>query len=187
MVAGILLQDCVGFEWDEGNLDKNRSKHQVSHSECEQIFFNHPLLLCADIKHYKKETRMYVLGKTNLGRLLFVAFTVRNHLVRVTSARDMSRKERGIYEKKPSFKSLEAEKKFWQHHDSVDYLDWDKAALASFPNLKPSTETISLRLPISLLNEIKTMAHKEDVPYQSLIKIMLAREINLLRRQITLE
>ncbi|MEI8055448.1 MAG: BrnA antitoxin family protein [bacterium] len=83
----------------------------------------------------------------------------------------------------PVFKSPKAEAKFWQREDSTKYIDWSKAVLASFPNLKPSAETISLRLPASLLSEIKVLAHKEDVPYQSLIKIMLAREVGLTRYQ----
>jgi predicted DNA binding CopG/RHH family protein len=74
----------------------------------------------------------------------------------------------------PKFNSQEEEAKFWEEHDSTDYLDWDKAKLAKFPNLKPSSTTISLRLPDALLNEIKIIAHKDDVPYQSLIKIILA-------------
>ncbi|EKE01630.1 MAG: hypothetical protein ACD_21C00087G0002 [uncultured bacterium] len=85
----------------------------------------------------------------------------------------------------PKFKNLKEEAKFWGREDSTKYIDWDKAVLASFPNLKPSAETISLRLPASLLNEIKILAHKEDVPYQSLIKIMLAREVGLTRYQGT--
>ena len=83
----------------------------------------------------------------------------------------------------PTFKKLTEEISFWEQADSTGYIDWNKAVLASFPNLRPSAETISLRLPASLLTEIKILAHKEDVPYQSLIKVMLAREINLIRRQ----
>ena len=83
----------------------------------------------------------------------------------------------------PNFKNSEEEAEFWQREDSIDYIDWGKASLASFPNLKPSTETISLRLPATLLNEIKTIAHKKDVPYQSLIKFMLAQEVNLIRNK----
>ena len=83
----------------------------------------------------------------------------------------------------PKFKNSKKEAEFWQREDSTNYIDWGKASPASFPNLKPSTETISLRLPAALLNEIKTIAHKEDVPYQSLIKFMLAHEINSIRRQ----
>ena len=83
----------------------------------------------------------------------------------------------------PKFKNQKEEKKFWEHSDSAEYIDWTKAKLAKFPNLKVSPETISLRLPESLLNEIKIIAHKNDVPYQSLIKIMLAHEIDLLKSQ----
>lgn len=85
------------------------------------------------------------------------------------------------FKKLPKFKSDSEENKFWQTHDSADYIDWSKAKLASFPNLKPSTQTISLRLPESLLNEIRILAHKEDVPYQSLMKILLAQGIKAFR------
>ena len=91
------LSNCLGFEWDKGNIDKNRIKHKVSSSECEQIFFNHPLLIQDDILHSTTEERYYALGKTDSYRLLFVVFTVRNNLIRVISARDMSKKERGVY------------------------------------------------------------------------------------------
>jgi predicted DNA binding CopG/RHH family protein len=79
--------------------------------------------------------------------------------------------------KLPNFNTIEEESKFWGKNDSTSYIDWSKAKLTSFPNLKPSITTISLRLPDILLNEIKILAHKEDIPYQSLIKIMLAQEI----------
>lgn len=82
----------------------------------------------------------------------------------------------------PHFKTIEEEKKFWEQHDSTEYVDWNKAKPAKFSNLKPSSTTISLRLPSSLLNEIKIMAHKDDIPYQSLIKIMLAQEVSSIRR-----
>lgn len=73
----------------------------------------------------------------------------------------------------PKFKTASQEKAFWETHDSTDYIDWSHAKQASFPNLKPSTKTISLRLPENLLNDIKTQANKEDVPYQSLMKLLL--------------
>jgi uncharacterized protein len=95
----VILQNCVGFDWDKWNLDKNWSKHKVSHLECEQVFFNYPLLLYSDAKHSKEEARIYVLGKTDMERLLFIVFTTRNNLIRVISARDMNKKERAIYEK----------------------------------------------------------------------------------------
>lgn len=77
----------------------------------------------------------------------------------------------------PKFKSEPAEAEFWATHDSTDYVDYSKAKRALFPNLKPSTETISLRLPKSLLDHLKTLANKRDVPYQTLLKLFLADRI----------
>lgn len=77
----------------------------------------------------------------------------------------------------PTFKSEAEERKFWETHDSTDYVDWSKATRARFPNLKPSTTAISLRLPVSLLEQIKIAANKRDVPYQSLIKMWLAEKV----------
>ena len=92
-----MLSQCTGFEWDKGNIDKNRLKHRGSSVECEQIFFNHPLLVHDDIMHSKTEKRFYALGRTDSKRNLFIAFTVRKNRIRVISARDMSRKEREVY------------------------------------------------------------------------------------------
>jgi len=83
--------------------------------------------------------------------------------------------------KVPKFKTTSQEVSFWQKHDSTDYIDWNQAKWVTFPNLKPSTETISLRLPEDLLNEIKVLANKEDVPYQSLMKVLLAHGVNSFR------
>ncbi len=77
----------------------------------------------------------------------------------------------------PSFASEAAERAFWETHDSTDYVDWTKAKRARFPNLKPSTAAISLRLPAGLLEDIKVAANKRDVPYQSLIKMWLAEKV----------
>lgn len=77
----------------------------------------------------------------------------------------------------PKFKNEDQEREFWSKHNSIDYLDWSKAKLAVFPNLKPSTCSISLRLPESLLNRIKTAAHQRAVPYQSLMKIILDQSL----------
>ena len=79
--------------------------------------------------------------------------------------------------KVPHFKNETEERIFWQTHDTVDYLDWTLARSAEFPNLKPSTQTISLRVPEFLLNQIKRMANQRDIPYQSLMKIMLAEAV----------
>ncbi len=94
-----ILRECIGFEWDEYNIKKNWEKHNVSPVESEQIFFNKPLIIAADIKHTKSETRYYALGKTDRDRKLFIAFTIRKLKIRVISSRDMSRKEREDYEK----------------------------------------------------------------------------------------
>ena len=85
-----ILTDCTGFEWDHGNITKNWDKHDVSVLECEQIFFNKPLIVQRDSKHSKIENRYYALGRTNLNRLLFAVFTVRNMKIRIISARDMT-------------------------------------------------------------------------------------------------
>jgi len=92
------LTEIDGFEWDEGNRAKSWDKHQVSPSECEEVFLNIPLLLHDDTRHSQEEPRFYVLGRTSQERLLFLAFTVRNTKIRVISARPMSRKERQAYE-----------------------------------------------------------------------------------------
>jgi predicted DNA binding CopG/RHH family protein len=78
----------------------------------------------------------------------------------------------------PTFKSEAEERTFWETHDTSRYVDWRKAGVAVFPNLKPSTETISLRLPAALLAELKALANKRDVPYQSLLKMFLAERVD---------
>ena len=77
----------------------------------------------------------------------------------------------------PKYKSEDQERAFWANHDSSEYIDWSKGKRAVFPNLKPSTKTISLRLPESMLEELKLLANKRDVPYQSLLKMFLAERI----------
>ena len=93
-----ILDQCTGFQWDEGNAEKNLVSHGVTQTEAEQVFFNVPLLLAPDREHSQREDRYHGLGVTNAGRPLFVVFTVRGEFVRVISARDMSRRERGAYE-----------------------------------------------------------------------------------------
>lgn len=78
----------------------------------------------------------------------------------------------------PSFESEAAERRFWETHDSTEYVEWTKAERVRLPNLKPSTTSISLRLPVSLLERIKIAANKRDVPYQSLIKTWLAEKVD---------
>ncbi len=85
--------------------------------------------------------------------------------------------------KTPEFNSEAEEREFWEAHDSTDYVDWSQAKSVSMPRLKPSTKTISLRLPETLLDRIKIEANKRDMPYQSLIKAWLADEVNESRSQ----
>jgi predicted DNA binding CopG/RHH family protein len=77
----------------------------------------------------------------------------------------------------PAFRSEAEERRFWETHDTSPFVDWSKARVAVFPDLKPSTETISLRLPAALLAELKALANRRDVPYQSLLKVFLAERI----------
>lgn len=77
----------------------------------------------------------------------------------------------------PKFKTEDQEREFWAKHDSVDYVDWSKADKAIFPNLKPTTESISLRLPSSLLTRIRQLANQKDIPYQSLMKVFLSERV----------
>ena len=74
----------------------------------------------------------------------------------------------------PAFKNEDEEREFWASHDSTDFIDWKKAKRVTFSNLKPTTKKISLRLPESMIEELKLLANKRDVPYQSLLKIFLA-------------
>jgi len=93
------LLQCIGFDWDKANIEKNRLQHKVNPIECEQIFFNEPLIILGDPKHSVTEKRYAAFGRTDAGRLLVAVFTKRGKLFRVISARDMSRKERKFYEK----------------------------------------------------------------------------------------
>ncbi|MGH8226956.1 MAG: BrnT family toxin [Steroidobacteraceae bacterium] len=101
---------CItGFDWDEGNSRKSSDKHDVSQAEAEQVFFNAPLQVAPDSEHSAQEARLHALGKTDRGRQLHVTFTLRKDdtLIRVISARDMSRKEREFYGESESTKAGE--------------------------------------------------------------------------------
>ena len=94
------LASCTGFEWNEGNSEKNWHKHRVSRSEIEQAFFNRPFIASDDVKHSQEEPRFYAMGQTDRLRRLFLVFTIREKRIRVISARDMSRAEREVYDEK---------------------------------------------------------------------------------------
>jgi hypothetical protein len=93
----IQLPDFEGFEWDNGNSTKNWEMHQVRREECEQAFFNRPWLVAEDARHSEAERRFVLLGRTDSGRHLMVVFVKRGKLVRVISARDMTKKERRAF------------------------------------------------------------------------------------------
>ncbi len=90
------LSDFEGFEWDEGNI-KHIIKHDIGPKECEEIFVNKPFLLSEDKEHSQTEKRFQVLGRTNGGRLIFLAFTIRNKKIRAVTARNQNKKERIIF------------------------------------------------------------------------------------------
>lgn len=94
------IENCEGFEWGEGNSDKNWHLHTVSNGECEDVFFNVPLIIASDKKHSADEKRFYALGRNDAGRRLFIAFVIRNKLIRVISARDMTKSEMRKYAEK---------------------------------------------------------------------------------------
>jgi uncharacterized DUF497 family protein len=93
-----MLAKCIGFDWDKYNSEKIKKKHDVTSVECEQVFFNRPVIAGDDKKHSETENRFFVLGQTDSGRLLFLVFTVRRNKLRVISARDMNKKERRVYQ-----------------------------------------------------------------------------------------
>ena len=95
-----IFEQLSGFQWDKGNIDKNLVKHQVENWECEQVFFNRPLIVLDDSKHSVFEKRWAALGKTDKERGLVIIFTMRKKLVRVISARDMNKRERTFYNEK---------------------------------------------------------------------------------------
>ncbi len=94
------IENGEGFAWDEGNSNKNWHLHEVTDGECEDVFFNLPLLIASDKKRSENETRFFALGRTDADRWLFIAFTMRNKLIRVISARDMTKREERIYAEK---------------------------------------------------------------------------------------
>lgn len=95
-----ILPEFEGFDWDNANLDKNHKKHGVTAQEAEELFANSPLVARRDDHHSTKvEERIQALGQTKVGRKLFIAFTLRNHKIRVISIRDMTPQEEQAYEK----------------------------------------------------------------------------------------
>lgn len=95
-----IISKCEGFEWDEGNPNKNWHLHRVTDAECEDVFFNLSLIVAADAKHSKRERRFFALGRTENNRRLFIAFAIKENLICVISARDMTKSEQRKYAEK---------------------------------------------------------------------------------------
>jgi len=93
-----IFEQFSGFQWDRGNIDKNLIKHNVENWECEQVFFNRPLLVLEDTRHSVSEKRWVAFGKTDTDRFLVLVFTRRGNLIRMISARDMNKRERKFYD-----------------------------------------------------------------------------------------
>ena len=89
----------------------------------------------------------------------------------------------GTKKRIPEFHSEEAERRFWAEHDSTEFIDWRAARRRRLPNLKPSLRTISLRLPVSMIEDLKILANQRDVPYQSLLKVFLAERLEKERQR----
>lgn len=87
----------LAFDWNEGNINKSQSKHQVFYKETEEIFFNRPLRIYRDTVHSQNEERYVALGVTDKNRKLFIVFVIRRAKIRIISARDQSKKERKLY------------------------------------------------------------------------------------------
>lgn len=98
VIDTVTLPEFEGFEWDAGNIEKNRLAHQVTPQEAEQVFFNRPLIVADDVRHSRSEKPYLVLGQTDEDRPLFIAFTLRKRRLRVISARDMNGRERKVYQ-----------------------------------------------------------------------------------------
>lgn len=153
-----ILPDPITFNWDKGNINKNFIKHSVTDKEAEEIFENSPKFILEDEKHSLTEIRYELF-------LLEIC----------TEKKGGHMKKR--FKRIPKFKNEDEERDFWATADTTEYFDWSKAEEVIFPNLRPSTESISLRLPAYLLARIKQLANFKDVPYQSLIKIFLAERV----------
>ncbi|MFV1917421.1 MAG: CopG family antitoxin [Patescibacteria group bacterium] len=160
-----------------------------------EAFLDEDKVILKDVLHSKDEERFILLGKTSKGRLLYVVFTMRGEnkeKVRIISARDINKKEVSLYEKKhkrslrskrdlkiPKFKNEDEEREFWAKLDLSEYFEPKDFVPASFPNLKPTTRAISIRIPEYLLDRVKEEANELNIPYQSLIKQYIKKGVFL--------
>lgn len=169
----IVISEPIEFQWDEGNSHNNKDKHRVEKTEAEDVFSDKNKIIFSDTFHSDTEKRYIVLGKTSKRRLLYIIFTLRNGNIRIISARDINKKEVYLYKKKlvlPKFKNEDEEREFWLKLDLSEYFEPDDFVPVSFPNLKPTSRPISIKIPEYLLNHVKEKAHSMNIPYQALIK-----------------
>ena len=167
------LQACEGFHWDDANRRKNEEKHAVACGEAEEIFFRRPLCLLEDPAHSASEERVHAFGTTCAGRPLALTFTIRGKKIRIISARDQNRENSKTMDSKDKPKWVARERA-----NSNRHLDLKAARPApDMPRLKPSTATMNLRVPEALLFALKREANRRDVPYQSLVKILLDEKL----------
>ena len=129
--------------------------------EAEELFLREPLVVRSDIRHSKPEKRYYALSSRSGG--IFLTNVMKKKAI-------------------PEFQSEDAERKFWATADSTEYVDWSGGRRAKLVHLKPTLKTISLRLPASMIEDLKILANRKDVPYQSLLKVFLAERIAQERR-----
>ena len=166
------------FEWDKGNSGKNL-KHKVENNEAEEAFFDKNVKTFPDPTHSKFEDRFILLGKTKKKRLLYIVFTRRKKRIRIISARDI--KGRCFYMKKrlnvPKFKNEDQERDFWSNISLADYFEPSDFKSASFPNLKPTSQPISIRIPQYIVARVKQKANEIGIPYQALIKQYIAEGV----------
>ena len=169
-----IISDPLQFEWDTENSGKNKRSHDVEDWECEEVFFDSSKDILKDKLYSELEGCYIFLGKTRQNRLLYLVFTVRNEKVRVISASDVTKREEiELYEKTvkvPKFKNEDEERVFWSKVDLGEHFGPGDFERVSFPNLKPTTRPVSIRISVADLNRVKERANETNVPYQSLIK-----------------
>ncbi|MFN8666288.1 MAG: CopG family antitoxin [Gemmatimonadaceae bacterium] len=191
MIRLRVLALATGFQWDAGNDTKNCTKHSVTSAECEELFFHQPLVVQVDA--HSREARYAVLGQTAAGRRLFLVFTLRGSARTVDTdicpadepARTAASMLSPCRRRRPRRRSSQCRRigprrpngPFGTPLIPLDYLDWSQAQRVRIPALKPSTTTISLRLPDGMLDALKVLANERDVPYQSLLKVFLAERL----------
>lgn len=176
----LVIKKPVNFVWDRGNQGKSWKKHQVSDIEAEEVFFDEDKKISRDELHSEQENRFIILGKIKTGRLFFVVFTIRDKKIRIISARDLIGRGVSCMKKKfkiPKFKNEDEERDFWAGIDLSEYFESSDFESVSFPNLKPTSRSISIRIPEYILNRIKEKANEINVPYQSLIKGYLKKAV----------